>query len=83
MLQVESPVESILNICEVSIAVLLEVNAVKWDPSGTLLASCSDDSTAKVWDASSGSANPLHDFTDHKQEIYTVKWYVNYYRTVL
>lgn len=60
-----------------------EVNAVKWDPSGTLLASCSDDSTAKVWDASSGSANPLHDFTDHKQEIYTVKWYVNYYRTVL
>lgn len=53
-----------------------EVNAVKWDPSGTLLASCSDDSTAKVWDASSGSSEPLHDFTKHKQEIYTVKWYV-------
>lgn len=51
-----------------------EVNAVKWDPSGTLLASCSDDSTAKVWDASSGSADPLYDFTSHKQEIYTVKW---------
>ena len=27
-----------------------EVNAVKWDPSGTLLASCSDDCRAKVWD---------------------------------
>lgn len=25
-----------------------EVNCVKWDPTGTLLASCSDDSTAKV-----------------------------------
>ena len=25
-----------------------EVNAIKWDPSGTLLASCSDDHTAKV-----------------------------------
>ncbi len=53
-----------------------EVNAVKWDPSGTLLASCSDDSTAKVWDASSGSSEPLYDFTSHKQEIYTVKWCV-------
>lgn len=51
-----------------------EVNAVKWDPSGTLLASCSDDSTAKVWDVSSSSKLPLYDFTSHKQEIYTVKW---------
>ena len=25
-----------------------EVNAIKWDPSGQLLASCSDDYTAKV-----------------------------------
>jgi hypothetical protein len=25
-----------------------EVNAVKWDPTGTMLASCSDDCTAKV-----------------------------------
>jgi len=25
-----------------------EVNCVKWDPTGTLLASCSDDITAKV-----------------------------------
>ncbi|CAM9678388.1 unnamed protein product, partial [Ectocarpus sp. 13 AM-2016] len=25
-----------------------EVNAIKWDPSGTFLASCSDDYTAKV-----------------------------------
>lgn len=26
-----------------------EVNAIKWDPSGTLLASCSDDFSAKVF----------------------------------
>mmetsp|Transcript_12527 Transcript_12527/g.23509 ORF Transcript_12527/g.23509 Transcript_12527/m.23509 type:complete len:794 (-) Transcript_12527:131-2512(-) len=51
-----------------------EVNAVKWDPSGSLLASCSDDFTAKVWDLTRGNANPLYDFTSHKQEIYTVKW---------
>jgi transducin (beta)-like 1 len=25
-----------------------EVNAIRWDPSGSLLASCSDDTTAKV-----------------------------------
>ena len=25
-----------------------EVNAIKWDPSGSLLASCSDDLSAKV-----------------------------------
>ena len=51
-----------------------EVNAVKWDPSGTLLASCSDDYTAKVWDLSKNSDQPLHDFRSHRQEIYTVKW---------
>eukprot|EP00586_Coscinodiscus_wailesii_P013651 CAMPEP_0172520086 /NCGR_PEP_ID=MMETSP1066-20121228/291797_1 /TAXON_ID=671091 /ORGANISM="Coscinodiscus wailesii, Strain CCMP2513" /LENGTH=781 /DNA_ID=CAMNT_0013302781 /DNA_START=529 /DNA_END=2874 /DNA_ORIENTATION=- len=52
-----------------------EVNAVKWDPSGTLLASCSDDCTAKVWDvSSSGRDEPLYDFRNHQQEIYTVKW---------
>ncbi len=53
-----------------------EVNAVKWDPSGKLLASCSDDYTAKVWDVSNNSNQPLYDFKSHKQEIYTVKWYV-------
>lgn len=51
-----------------------EVNAVKWDPSGSLLASCSDDCTAKVWDVASDRTDPLHDFKSHQQEIYTVKW---------
>jgi transducin (beta)-like 1 len=73
-----------VQICRVGLATPLktyqghtdEVNAVKWDPSGTLLASCSDDCTAKVWDVESGRNDPLHDFKSHKQEIYTVKWYV-------
>jgi len=51
-----------------------EVNAVKWDPSGTLLASCSDDCTAKVWDVGSDRTDPMQDFRSHQQEIYTVKW---------
>ena len=71
-----------VNICKVGVSRPLktfqghadEVNAVKWDPSGTLLASCSDDCTAKVWDVSSDRTSPLHDFKSHKQEIYTVKW---------
>eukprot|EP00967_Tisochrysis_lutea_P084555 scaffold118249_cov37-Tisochrysis_lutea.AAC.3 len=33
-----------------------EVNAIKWDPSGSLLASCSDDHTAKVLTAPSRSS---------------------------
>ena len=71
-----------VNICKVGVARPLktfsghtdEVNAVKWDPSGTLLASCSDDCTAKVWDVASDSTAPLQDFKSHRQEIYTVKW---------
>lgn len=55
-----------------------EVNAVKWDPSGTLLASCSDDFTAKVWNVASDRSEPMYDFKDHKAEIYTLKWYVYY-----
>ena len=52
-----------------------EVNAVKWDPSGSLLASCSDDCTAKVWNvANESTKEPLHNFQSHQQEIYTVKW---------
>jgi len=36
-----------------------EVNAIKWDPSGTLLASCSDDNTARIW--CMGPDDPLLD----------------------
>ena len=49
-----------------------EVNAIKWDPAGKLLASCSDDYTCKVWSLDSETC--VHDFSDHKKEIYTIKW---------
>ncbi|KAL2654985.1 hypothetical protein AAZV13_04G040000 [Glycine max] len=40
-----------------------EVNAIKWDPSGSLLASCSDDHTAKIW--SLKQDNFLHNLKEH------------------
>lgn len=48
-----------------------EVNAVCWSPGGTHLASCSDDSTAKVWSVEEGL---VHDLRGHLKEIYTVRW---------
>ncbi|MDP2435664.1 MAG: hypothetical protein Q8P67_07975 [archaeon] len=49
-----------------------EVNAIKWDPSGRILASCSDDRTAKLW--SIGSEGYLYDLAQHTREIYTITW---------
>ncbi|KAL2895107.1 WD40 repeat-containing protein HOS15 [Bienertia sinuspersici] len=49
-----------------------EVNAIKWDPAGTLLASCSDDCTAKVWSMEQDIC--VHDLRGHEKEIYTIKW---------
>lgn len=49
-----------------------EVNTVKWDPSGSILASCSDDTTAKLW--ALGQPKYLHDLCEHGQEIYTIRW---------
>ncbi|XP_019095689.1 PREDICTED: F-box-like/WD repeat-containing protein TBL1XR1-A [Camelina sativa] len=49
-----------------------EVNCVKWDPTGSLLASCSDDSTAKIWSIKQNTF--VHDLQEHTKEIYTVRW---------
>ncbi|PKI41252.1 hypothetical protein CRG98_038364 [Punica granatum] len=49
-----------------------EVNCVKWDPTGSLLASCSDDITAKIW--SMKHDKYLHDLKEHSKEIYTLRW---------
>lgn len=48
------------------------MNAIKWDPQGKLLASCSDDTTARLWSLSQD--RPLHELCDHTKEIYTLKW---------
>ena len=49
-----------------------EVNAIKWDPQGKFLASCSDDMTLKVW--TMDRDNCVHDLQAHQKEIYTIKW---------
>ncbi|KAK6115968.1 hypothetical protein DH2020_008237 [Rehmannia glutinosa] len=49
-----------------------EVNAIKWDPTGSLLASCSDDSTAKIWTMKHDTC--MLDLKEHTKEIYTVRW---------
>ncbi|KAL4695182.1 hypothetical protein H8959_000277 [Pygathrix nigripes] len=49
-----------------------EVNAIKWDPSGMLLASCSDDMTLKIWSMKQEVC--IHDLQAHNKEIYTIKW---------
>lgn len=40
--------------------------------AGTILASCSDDNTARVW--STNSATCIHRLAEHSKEIYTIKW---------
>uniref|UniRef100_A0A2C9USZ0 Uncharacterized protein n=1 Tax=Manihot esculenta TaxID=3983 RepID=A0A2C9USZ0_MANES len=49
-----------------------EVNCVKWDPTGSLLASCSDDISAKIW--SMKQDKHVHDLREHSKEIYTIRW---------
>ncbi|TPP56146.1 F box like wd repeat containing protein tbl1xr1 [Fasciola gigantica] len=49
-----------------------EVNAIKWDPDGWVLASCSGDQTQKVWDTHHD--NCVHDLKGHTKEINTIQW---------
>lgn len=48
-----------------------EVNCITWSPGGDFLASCSDDSTAKIWTVADGLK---FDLKGHTKEIYTVRW---------
>lgn len=49
-----------------------EVNAIRWDPSGGVLASCSDDRSVLLWRL--GVSTPVRRFRDHTEEIYTIRW---------
>ncbi|KAK2557563.1 F-box-like/WD repeat-containing protein TBL1XR1 [Acropora cervicornis] len=60
--------DKIIHICKIG----SEVNAIKWDPSGSLLASCSDDLSSKVWSTKQDSW--VFDLQGHKKEIYTIAW---------
>ena len=51
-----------------------EVNAIRWDPSGKYLASCSDDRSVKVWGLESNTC--LVDLRGHSSEVYTLAWYL-------
>ncbi|KAI5684494.1 hypothetical protein M9H77_05722 [Catharanthus roseus] len=49
-----------------------EVNCVKWDPTGAMLASCSDDGTVKIWGMRQDTC--IYDLKEHAKEIYTIRW---------
>ncbi len=49
-----------------------EVNTVRWDPTGTVLASAGDDGIVKVW--SMDSDHSLHDFRDHERPVGCLAW---------
>lgn len=56
--------DMVIYVCKIGSAVPImtfnghedEVNAIKWDVSGSLLASCSDDCTVKIWNMESDTA---------------------------
>lgn len=58
-----------------------EINCLRFDESGSLLASCSDDGTAKVWSVS--SSTPVYDFREHTKEVYTMRWSPSVFRRLL
>ena len=52
-----------------------EVNAIHWSPSRALLASASDDLTAKLWaPAADKNAGATATLAGHRKAVYSVKW---------
>lgn len=53
-----------------------EVNALTWSPSKDLLATGSDDGTARLWSLTAGSDKDgcVGVLTGHKKAVYRVKW---------
>lgn len=49
-----------------------EINCLKFDSSGKLLASCSDDYTARIW--STKTSSQVHLLKEHTREVYTMQW---------
>ncbi|PSC75373.1 F-box-like WD repeat-containing TBL1X [Micractinium conductrix] len=49
-----------------------DINSLRWEPSGKLLASCSDDGTVKIWQAT--AERPLHTLAGHVGPVTAVRW---------
>lgn len=49
-----------------------EVNSLRWDPTGSLLATGSDDKTAKIWSMTQDT--PLLTLSGHTRDVYSVAW---------
>jgi len=50
-----------------------EVNSIAYDPSGTLLASASDDRTSKIWTRDS-SPNAMMTLSGHDRSVFGIDW---------
>jgi WD40 repeat protein len=48
------------------------INMIKWDPAGTLLASCSEDDNALLWSPNSNES--VKSLNGHTSAINTLKW---------
>ncbi len=71
------------DVCRVFEGHVDEINAICWSPGGHYLASCSDDTTAKVWvfddadvsgDKTNSKSGLLLNLLGHSKEIYTTRW---------
>lgn len=58
-----------------------EVNTVRFDPTGRWLASCSDDTTVRLWKIDEQNQNrnceAVKVLSDHGKEVYSLKWSPN------
>jgi transducin (beta)-like 1 len=51
-----------------------EINVVRWDAQGKVLASGSDDYTVKLWTPDTNANSCAFDLTEHSNSVYTLRW---------